>query len=103
MARLLARWGMSVSVAHGEEAAVNLARRFRPSFVIMSLELPELDSPVAIPEFRDKGRCHDSTFIGVSFGEEWDSHRCHEAGFQHWFVTPVNLAELRHILTSARN
>ncbi len=103
LARLLTRWGLAVYVAHDEEVGLNLARDYRPGFVIMSLELPHLDSSSALPEFRARGRCQDSTFIGISVNEEWDLRRCQEAGFEHWMFKPLDVPQLKEILTGASN
>ena len=91
MARLLKFSGHEVRVAHNGEAALTLAREYRPEVLLLDIGLPGLDGYELASAVRREGWSEGSVLIAVSgYGEEEARYRSKAAGFQHHLIKPVN-------------
>jgi len=91
MARLLRFSGHEVRVAQNGEAALHVARDYRPEVMLLDIGLPGMDGYELASALRQEEWSKESVLIAVSgYGEEKARDRSKEAGFQHHLVKPVN-------------
>ena len=91
MARIIARQGYDVKVAHDGPAAVEAALEHRPAFVFLDIGLPGMNGYEVAARLRQEEATRAAKLIAVSgYGEESDRRRSREAGFDQHFVKPVD-------------
>lgn len=94
-ARMLANTGYEVATAHDGQAAIEVARRFRPDAVVLDIGLPGMDGFEVALTLRNDECCQTAVLIAVSgYGEEKSRERAKAAGFNHHLTKPVDLKEL---------
>jgi CheY-like chemotaxis protein len=102
MVRLLKLLGNDVVVAQDGLSAVEMARGFRPEFVLLDIGLPGMDGYEVAAALRQDARLKETIIIGVSgYGQEEDRRRSQAAGFNHHLVKPVDFDKLVSLLTSS--
>jgi CheY-like chemotaxis protein len=95
MVRLLKLLGNEVTAVHDGPAAIELARTFRPDFVLLDIGLPGMDGYEVALALREGVLDPDARIIGISgYGQEADRRRSLAAGFDHHLVKPVELEVL---------
>ena len=88
---LLRDLGHQVEYAINGYAALDLARRFRPDFVLLDLGLPGLDGFEVCSRLKCEPGLESTRFIAVT-GYAQDEHRMRSiaAGCEHHIVKPVS-------------
>ncbi len=107
LAELLGLWGHEVRTVHDGVAALAAAAGFRPDVVLLDIGLPGMDGYEVARRLRKteaestgglSGRILLAALTG--YGQESDKKKAREAGFDHHFTKPVDLATLRALLGS---
>jgi CheY-like chemotaxis protein len=95
MVQLLKLLGNEVMAAHDGRSAIEVARTFRPDFVLLDIGLPGMDGYQVGFTLREDEFCKDAVIIAVSgYGQEDDRRRSLAAGFDHHLVKPVDFDSL---------
>jgi signal transduction histidine kinase len=98
MARLLQLTGHDVRVAHDGRQALEIARDFRPRFVLLDIVLPGMDGHEVARQLRGDPRHRDAVIIAISGYSEDDYRNPDDAGFDHHLVKPIDYDTLRAIV-----
>lgn len=99
MARLLKLLGHEVATAHAGPDALEIARDFRPEFVLLDIGLPGMNGYEVASRLRTEPRGEDAVIVAVSgYGQEEDRRRSRAAGFDHHLIKPVDHDALLSLL-----
>ncbi len=91
--------GCNVRVAHDGFSALELAVEFRPQFVVLDIALPMINGWEVARRLRTMPLFKRPRLIAVSgLGDPVHRARSLAMGFEHHFVKPFVLAELRDAL-----
>ena len=89
--------GFSVAVAYDGEAALEKVQSHVPDVVLMDIGMPRMDGYEAARKVRATGR--PVRLIALTgWGQALDKVKAQEAGFDHHFVKPVDLATIIDVL-----
>ena len=103
MAMFLSLTGHEVQTAHDGLQAVERAAEFQPAAVLLDIGLPNLNGYEAAQRIRAQ-RGKDIVLVALTgWGQEEDRRRSKQAGFDHHLTKPVELDELRRLLSTARS
>lgn len=98
---LLEMKGHDVRVAHGGEAALTVARAYRPEVVLLDIGLPDVDGYEVATRLRREPGLERMLLIAMTgYGQEEDRRRSHIAGFDEHLVKPVDFNSLQVLLSS---
>jgi CheY-like chemotaxis protein len=101
LAEIVEGWGYEARVAYKGEAAVRLAREFRPDAVLCDIGLPGMDGYDVAQALRSAPETAGAHLIAVTgYGQHRDVSRSREAGFDAHLVKPVDSAELERRLAA---
>jgi CheY-like chemotaxis protein len=104
LAQLLRAAGHEVATAHDGDAALAVARSFRPDVVLLDLGLPGRDGYEVARALRQDDRCQGARLIAVSgYGQDQDRRRSSVAGFEHHLVKPVDVETLLGLLAQGES
>jgi two-component system CheB/CheR fusion protein len=99
LAAILRLSGHDVRVTRDGEAALEQARGWNPEIILLDIGLPGKDGYQVARELRHLPHLRTAMLVGVSgYGQPEDRYRARDAGFDHYFTKPVNLAALEKIL-----
>jgi two-component system cell cycle response regulator DivK len=99
MRRLLEMSGYRVLEAINGEAAVELARRERPSLILMDLSLPLLDGLAATRRIRQVKELQQIPIVAVSAHDTADFHaEALAAGCNDYVTKPIDFDQLEALL-----
>ena len=99
MRRLLEMSGYHVLEAINGEEAVELARRERPSLILMDLSLPLLDGLAATRRIRQHESLRDVPIVAVSAHDTADFHAdALAAGCNDYVTKPIDFDQLEELL-----
>jgi PAS domain S-box-containing protein len=99
LAALLGMFGHKVTVAVDGTSALLAARDFPADVFILDIGLPDMDGFELATRLRAQPRFANAKLIALSgYGQPADRVRGREAGFDHYFVKPVNIEELSLVL-----
>jgi PAS domain S-box-containing protein len=102
MERLLKLIGHETAIAHDGNAALDLARKFRPEFILLDIGLPGMDGYEVAARMRQEAWCEGAVIVAVSgYGQDEDRRRSTEAGFDHHFIKPLDHDALLSLLSIA--
>lgn len=92
LAKLLEHFGHSVHTARNGKQGVELAREHKPEVILCDIEMPgELDGLEVARAVIEAAGADLPVLIAVSgYGNDDDVEKCHEAGFQHHLLKPVD-------------
>lgn len=93
LALLLRLWGHDVRTARDGPAAVQVAMVWRPDVVVCDIMLPGMDGLQLGAELRRRPECRDTVLLALS-GRQDLAGPAKAAGFDHYFLKPVDLAGL---------
>ena len=97
---LLEQSGCEVHVAEGGAEALRLVEQIRPDVAVLDIGMPDIDGYTVASRLRQQpwGR---SIFLiaATGWGQERDREDARQAGFDAHLVKPVDLAELRGLLS----
>jgi PAS domain S-box-containing protein len=99
---LLTLIGHEVATAHDGHAALEVAREFRPEFVLLDIGLPGIDGYEVAARLRREEGCKDAVIVAVTgYGRDEDRRRSKEAGFDYHFIKPLDHNALLSVLSAA--
>jgi signal transduction histidine kinase len=99
MVRLLKLLGNDVIAVHDGPAAIEMARTFRPHFILLDIGLPGMDGYRVASALREDDGSRDAVIIAVSgYGQDEDRRRSRAAGFDHHLVKPVDFDSLLSLI-----
>ena len=99
---LVALLGHEVKCVYDGEAALEIARSFRPDVILLDVGLPGKDGLEVARILRKDPAFADTRVIAVTgYGQEKDRRETRAAGFDDHFVKPVSLPALQNLLKSA--
>jgi CheY-like chemotaxis protein/nitrogen-specific signal transduction histidine kinase len=98
---VLLDWKHEVRTCSDAFAALEVARGFRPDFVLADLGMPRMNGYQLAEEIRRLPGLRDVTLIAVSgYGQPADKARSQAVGFARHLTKPVDLVELKQILAA---
>jgi PAS domain S-box-containing protein len=101
LALLLGGLGADVRVANDGQAALDEVDSYRPSVVLLDIGMPGMDGHEVARRMRQRAGGRALILVALSgWGQEEDRRRSREAGIDHHLVKPVQLDELRGLLTA---
>jgi CheY-like chemotaxis protein len=99
LAMLLQILGNVTRTSFDGEEAVATALEFRPHVVLLDIGLPKLNGYEACRRIRQQpGGAQLLIIAQTGWGQENDRQRTREAGFDHHFVKPVDMAALMKLI-----
>jgi CheY-like chemotaxis protein len=97
---LLGLLGHEVQTAHDGPSGLEIARGFRPDFVLLDIGLPGMSGYEVAAQLRREDACKGAVIIAVSgYGQEEDRRRSREAGFDHHLLKPIDHEALMTLLS----
>ena len=103
LAALIGLLGHQTVVAHTGPAGLEAARTARPDLVLLDIGLPGMDGYEVARRLRaDPATCGLVLAAVSGYGREQDTARARDAGFDHHFVKPLELAALQSLLRTVR-
>ncbi|HEY2560399.1 MAG TPA: ATP-binding protein [Caldimonas sp.] len=94
-------WGTEVSTARSAEEALGIAETVRPQIVLCDIGLPGMDGFRLVAPMREKLKGAPVVFAAVTgYASADDQRRALDAGFDSFFVKPLNPASLANLLRS---
>ena len=103
LAELLRLWGHEVEVVHDGPTAVQSAGSVRPGVVLLDIGLPGMDGYQVAGALRRLPELQGTLIVALTgYGQESDRQRSARAGFDYHLVKPVDLEELRRLVSSGR-
>jgi signal transduction histidine kinase/CheY-like chemotaxis protein len=98
---ILRDWKHIVQICSDGFSALEAARGFQPDVVLADLGMPRMNGYDMARELRRMPAMRDTVLIAIrGYGQESDMQRSREAGFSRHLVKPVDLAELKEVLTT---
>jgi DNA-binding response OmpR family regulator len=95
---LLSMAGHQVQKAGTGAEALRIAAELRPSVVILDIGMPGMSGYAVAEKIRESAWGKDLTLIALTGrGESEDMARALDAGFDHYFVKPVELQRLLEV------
>ena len=99
LALFLETIGHHVSVAHTATEGLALALKEAPEICLLDLGLPDFDGVELVGILRREPILATALMIAVTgYGRKEDREKAHAAGFTHYFVKPLQMAELKAAL-----
>jgi len=91
--------GAEVSVARAGEEALASFPLLRPDVVLLDIGMPEMDGYEVARRIRALEGGNETVLIALTgWGQESDQRRATQAGFDHHFTKPADLAALQALL-----
>jgi CheY-like chemotaxis protein len=98
---LLSAMGHGVQTAYDGLGAVELAEGFRPDVILLDIGMPNMNGYEAARQIRRRPWGGGAVLVALTgWGQEEDKRQAAEAGFDHHFTKPVDLAALERLLAS---
>lgn len=101
LAILVRLWGHQARTALDGPAAVQLAAVWQPDVVVCDIVLPGMDGLQLAAELRRRPECRDTLLWAVS-GRQGLAAQAQAAGFDRYFLKPMDLADLKRGLVRHR-
>jgi CheY-like chemotaxis protein/nitrogen-specific signal transduction histidine kinase len=96
LAMLLSADGHDVRIAHDGVGALALMPSFRPDVVVLDIGLPGMDGYEVAQRIRAAANGAPPTLVALTgYGQQEDRQRAREAGFDHHFIKPADIAALQ--------
>lgn len=103
LAALLEASGHEVQAVHDGLSALELAREWRPEFILLDIGMPKMDGYEVARRVRDLPELAGVILIALTgWGQDHDRRRSAEAGFDHHLVKPVEHKDLEAVLVELR-
>ncbi len=103
LVHLLRDLGHEVDFAINGHAAIEVAERMRPDFVLLDLGLPGFDGYYVCRRLKGTARLKDTRIVAITgYASEESRARSKAAGCELHFAKPVDLHTLAAVLESAR-
>ena len=102
LAALLRSQGHAVTIRENAGSAIEEAASLRPDAMILDIGLPDMDGYELSRRLHGIAATRDGLFIALTgYGQAHDKVLAKAAGFQHYFVKPVDMTALRRALAEA--
>jgi CheY-like chemotaxis protein len=102
MADLLSHFGYEVSSAYDGVSAIEEARLHHPDVVLLDIGLPGMDGYEVARRLRREENSQEAMIIAITgYGQEEDSRKSRDAGFNHHLVKPVDYEILKSLLVGS--
>ena len=101
LAQLLKLLGHDVQIALDGFQAIEIARRQRPNYVLLDLGLPGLDGYQVASTLRHELAGPLVIIAITGYGREEDRRRAEAAGFDHYFLKPIEHNALMSLLSAS--
>jgi two-component system, OmpR family, response regulator len=101
LSKLLETLGYIVEIARNGTEALTVAARFAPDVVLIDIGLPGLDGWQVARELRRSGGEKTLLIAVTGLWVEKDRFQSKEAGFDHYFMKPLDLEALKSLLVTA--
>jgi hypothetical protein len=102
LAALLHTQGHAVTIRHDAQGALDETRILSPDALILDIGLPDMDGYELSRRLHGMAETRDALFIALTgYGQAHDRVLAKAAGFQHYFVKPVDMTALRRALAEA--
>jgi len=96
---LLKALGNDVQTAMDGVTGIEVAERFRPDVVLLDIGMPKMNGYETARHIRQQRWGQDMVLAALTgWGQEEDKRRTREAGFDHHFVKPLDVAVLQKFL-----
>ncbi|QBI05075.1 response regulator [Pseudoduganella albidiflava] len=103
LALFLEAAGHVVHVAHRATEALELARRHAPQLCFLDIGLPDIDGNQLARQLRALPQTAAAQLVAVTgYGRKEDQEKSIAAGFDHYFVKPMDTAKLVQLLAMVR-
>lgn len=104
LSMLVNLWGNEVQTAYDGSAALVMTVERPPDVVLLDLGMPEMDGCRMARQLRCQTRFTHTLLIAIT-GYADQTHRllCDEAGFDHYLLKPIEVADLENLLRRERN
>lgn len=97
--QVMARMGHDVRAVYDGSQVVELAAEFRPDLILMDLSMPGMDGYEAARRIRQQPWGKTLLLVAVSgWGQKHHRSRAAEAGFDHYLVKPIAMADMTRML-----
>jgi signal transduction histidine kinase/CheY-like chemotaxis protein len=97
LGKLLEYKGHEVNLAFTGESAVLAVAKLNPQIVLLDIGLPDIDGYMVAEKLRSNN--FSGTLIALTgYGQDEDKLKAKKAGFNHFLVKPIGIAELEGIL-----
>ena len=84
-------------------AALKVTEQFRPHIIITDISMPHLDGYEAARRIREQEHGGDVVLVAMTgWGGEPYERKAREAGFDHFWLKPVNFDVMRTLFTSVQ-
>lgn len=99
LAMYLSAQGHEVITEQTSQQAFERAQRETPEICILDIGLPEIDGNQLAGMLKGRKETAEALLIAVTgYGQEQDRQAAMAAGFDHYFVKPVDLGKLARLL-----
>jgi hypothetical protein len=99
-AALLRTQGHLTTIRPDAQSALEEARRLRPDALILDIGPPDMDGYELCRRLHGMPETRNATYIALTgCGQAHDRVLAKVAGFQHYFVKPVDMTALQRVLT----
>jgi PAS domain S-box-containing protein len=93
--------GHRVCIALDGPAALESVRTFQPTIVLLDIEMPDMNGYEVARRIREQPNTQHVLLVAMTgYASEADRHRCHEAGFDHYLVKPIDYDALQRLLVA---
>jgi CheY-like chemotaxis protein len=100
MRALIEKMGHEVQTASDGATAIEVARAFQPTLVLLDIGLPQMDGYSLARKLRQEHGVELVLAALTGYGQERDRRMSEEAGINHHLVKPVSLEAVRAIIGS---
>ena len=97
LAKLIEICGYEARMAADGFTALEIARDWRPHFVLLDIGMPKMDGYLLAQRLRNEAGLKGRELVALS-GYAKDSARFQESGIDDYLIKPVSLADLKRVL-----
>ena len=99
LSKLLESLGQQVSTAHDGVSALDFVRNQRPDVVISDIAMPDMSGYELARSLRQHPSLDSVILVALTgYGQDADTQRAREAGFDYHLVKPMTMDALHHLL-----
>ena len=96
--------GHQVHVANGGERGIELAREIQPELIFLDIGMPGMDGYETCRRLRSEPACSGTTIVALTgWGQDIDRERSRSAGFDHFWVKPIDSQMLTKLPATLRS
>jgi CheY-like chemotaxis protein len=100
---MLRLMGNEIQMAFDGAAALQAADEFRPDLIMLDIGLPKMSGYDVARHLRQQPWGRDMVLVALTgWGQEEDRRRSQQAGFNYHFVKPIDIDDLKRVLTEGQ-